>query len=65
MLSPLQIKRLLKHCEKIDSKNEENKSNLAGNEYFEYIRNKGWCHALRLVLEQDTAPINNKPLEEK
>ena len=64
MLSPMQIKRLLIHCEKIDIKNEENKDNLAGNEYWEYIRNKGWCQALRLVLEKDTHPISQNPLEE-
>ena len=65
MLSPLQIERLLKHCTKIDLKNEENKDNLSGNEYWEYVRNKGWCQALRLVLEKDTHPISQNPLEEE
>ena len=51
MLSPLQIKRLLMHCENIHKDNEEKISELAGNDYFEYVRNQGWCEALRLVLE--------------
>ena len=43
----------------------ENKDNLSGNEYWEYVRNKGWCQALRLVLEKDTHPISQNPLEEE
>ena len=70
MLSPLQIERLLKHCEKVD-KGYENyhgpgvgMSGDEGPEYFEYIRNKGWCEALRLVLQKDTKSINNKELKD-
>ena len=39
------------HCENIHKDNEEKISELAGNDYFEYVRNQGWCEALRLVLE--------------
>tara|TARA_R100000781_G_scaffold68022_1_gene42885 strand:+ start:151 stop:363 length:213 start_codon:yes stop_codon:yes gene_type:complete len=63
MLSPLQIVRVLKHCENIDEQYEN--LSMAGDEgpqYFDYMRNKGWCEALRLVLESDTKSISNKPL---
>jgi hypothetical protein len=65
MLSESQVKRLLKHCEKINQKEEANISALAGYEYYEYMRNIGWCQALRLVLEKDTYPISKKPLEKE
>ena len=65
MLSPLQIERLLKHCESIHKDNEDNLSKLAGNEYFEYVRNQGWCEALRLVLEKNgPGMIRNIKLED-
>ena len=65
MLSPLQIERLLKHCENIQEDHEaKDMSGDEGPEYFEYIRNKGWVEALRLVLEKDTKSINNKELED-
>tara|TARA_R100001082_G_C4287108_1_gene126502 strand:- start:166 stop:369 length:204 start_codon:yes stop_codon:yes gene_type:complete len=52
MLSPLQIERLLKHCENVQENYEtKGMSGDEGPEYFEYIRNKGWVQALRLVLE--------------
>ena len=52
MLSPLQIERLLKHCENVQEDYEaKGMSGDEGPEYFEYIRNKGWVQALRLVLE--------------
>ena len=57
MLSPIQIERLLKHCEKANEGYEnyhgpgQGMSGDEGPEYFEYIRNKGWVQALRLVLE--------------
>ena len=54
MISPLEIKRTLKHCEKIHKHNEDKKSKLAGDDYFEYVRNQGWCQALRFVLEKNT-----------
>ena len=66
MLSPLQIERILKHCEKV----EENyaKLELSGDEgplYFDMCRNEGWCDALRLVLERNApGDINNKPIKE-
>ncbi len=65
MLGLNQIKRVLKHCENADEKFKE--MNLTGDEgpvYFDYMKNKGWIHALRLVLEKNTQ-ISNKPLEEE
>lgn len=65
MLSESQIKRVLKHCEKINAENEVEINNLAGNEYFEYVKNLGWCQALRLALEiNGPGQINKEPLEE-
>ena len=64
MLGPAQIERVLKHCEKADKSWEE--LEMAGDEgllYFEFMRNKGWCEALRLVLETDTKSIRNTELE--
>ena len=57
MISPLQIKKTLDHCEMVNKDYED--KGLAGDEgteYFEYIRNKGWCQALRFVLEKNTYP---------
>ena len=66
MLSPLQIERLLMHCEDVLQDHEtKNMSGDEGPEYFEYMRNKGWCEALRLVLGKDTISIKNKDLKEK
>ena len=65
MLAENQIKRILAHCQKIDAENENNKNNLAGDDYFEAVRNKGWCEALRLVMQKDTYPISNTPLSDK
>ena len=67
MLGPFQIKRLLKHCENV---NKEFKAlDMAGDEgppYFDFIRNKGWCEALRLVLEVNgPGQIKNTPLEKE
>ena len=47
------IERLLKHCENVDKEHEKNKDNLAGNEYSEYIRNKGWVQAIKCILEMN------------
>ena len=63
MLSEVQVKRLLKHCEKQNDETEKNKTNLAGYDYQEYMRNIGWCQALRLVLEKDTYPISQKAIK--
>ena len=63
MLSSMQIERLLKHCESIDKNYEQ--LEMAGDEglpYFDFMKNKGWCEALRLVLECDTQSIRNMPL---
>ena len=67
MLSPLQIERLLKHCENIQEDHEaKGMSGEEGPEYFEYIRNKGWVEALRLVLERNgPSKIRNTKMEEK
>jgi RNA polymerase subunit RPABC4/transcription elongation factor Spt4 len=59
MLNTRQIEKALKHCENIDEENERNKDNLAGNEYSEYMRNKGWAQALRFVLEKNTIACPN------
>ena len=71
MLSPLQIERLLKYCEKVNEGYENyhgpsiGMSGDEGPEYFEYIRNKGWVEALRLVMEcNGPAMINNKLKED-
>ena len=66
MLSENQVKRLSKYCENINIENEKKPmSGDEGYEYFEYMRNNGWCQALRLVLEEDTHPISQNPLEEE
>ena len=54
MLAENQVKRVLKHCEKvvIESKHDNTKENA-----------EGWCQALRLVLERNTYPISNAPLD--
>jgi len=66
MLSPLQITRLLEHCEKIDenyTKIEEEEGSIPyGNE--DRIMNQGWIQALRLVCENNTYPIRNTELKE-
>ena len=65
MLGENQIKRLLKHCESI--KKAHDGLEMCGDEgpiYFDAVKNEGWCEALRLVLERNTHPISNKPLEE-
>ena len=52
MLSENQVRRLLKQSESAYKTTKENN--------FE-----GWIQALRLVLEKDTYPIKDKPLEKK
>ena len=52
MLNENQVKRLLKQSESAYKATKE--SNF-----------EGWIQALRLVLEKDTYPIKDKPLEEK
>ena len=59
MLSPIQIERVLKQCEKVDaSYGDAVPTGLQS----EWQYNRGWIEALRLVLETDTKSINNKPL---
>ena len=71
MLSPLAIKRTLKHCERVNEGYKDwhgpgvGMCGDEGPEYFEYVRNQGWCEALRLVLETDTKSIRNKELEDE
>ena len=65
MLSPLQIKRVLKHCENVNAEYEaQDMAGDEGPEYFDFMRNKGWCEALKLVLEADTKSIRNTELED-
>jgi len=59
MLSPLQIERVLKYCEKIDTAYGDAVPTRLQSEW-QY--NKGWTEALRFVLETDTKSIRNKPL---
>ena len=66
MLSTPQVERVLKHCEKVNKAYKA--MDMAGDEgppYFEFMRNKGWMEALRLVLETDTKSIRNTTLKEK
>ena len=66
MLSPLQIKRVLKHCEKVHTGFKA--LDMVGDEgppYFDFMKNKGWCEALRLVLECDTKDIRNTELTDE
>ena len=57
MLSENQIKRTLKQCENAHKgyqswyAPDEGMCGDEGPPYFEFMRNKGWCEALRLVLE--------------
>ena len=59
MLSPLQIQKLLKHCENIEENYEEIEKNEGILDIAEQDRtlNLGWIQALRLVLENSTYPI--------
>ena len=57
MLSPNQIKRLLAHCTALHDSHKE-----GGVDERSHLRNEGWVQALRLVLEQSTYPISDKPL---
>ena len=64
MLSENQAKRLLKQCESVDNAYKD----MCGDEgpkYFDYMRNKGWCQALRIVLEKDTYPIQKGELNDR
>ena len=66
MLSISEVKTYLKHCETVNKTYEG--MNMAGDEgppYFEFMRNKGWCEALRLGLECDTKSIRNTELEDE
>ena len=66
MLGENQVKRLLKHVSRIDD--EYKKMGFTGDfTHDEDIKlraseNKGWCRALRLVLEENTY-INDHPTE--
>ena len=64
MLAENQVKRLLKHCSNLRERFENNKK-LKHKSLDEYHRTVGWTQALRLVLEKNTEPISNKPLEEE
>jgi len=66
MLGEAQVQRLLFHCNKIDKHYKALK--LSGDEqtmHNEMKVNEGWCQALRLVLQENTYPISNKPIEEQ
>ena len=66
MLSPKQIERTLKHCEKVN-KGYDNYHGPGvgmmgdeGTDYLEYVRNQGWCQALRFILEKNTFEENEE-----
>jgi hypothetical protein len=61
MLGENQVKRLLKQCENIDKAFSESRVPERMKE--KQDTNKGWCEALRLVLEKNTYPISNKPID--
>jgi len=63
MLAENQIKRLLKQCENIDTAFSESKLYVPERMKEKQYTNKGWCEALRLVLEKNTHPISNKPID--
>ena len=63
-MKKIQILRILTHCKRIDK--EYKKLEMCGDEgvpYFNYQRNKGWVHALEMVLDTN-APVSTKPLKE-
>ena len=62
MLSPIQIQRVLKQCERVDA---EYGDSVPTKLHSEWQYNRGWIEALRLVLEADTKSIRNTPLKEK
>tara|TARA_Y100000310_G_C20245733_1_gene606726 strand:- start:92 stop:292 length:201 start_codon:yes stop_codon:yes gene_type:complete len=66
MMSSVQIEGVLKQCEKVHAQYEQ--LDMAGDEgvpYFMFMRNKGWCEALRLVLEVNgPSQIKEKPLDD-
>ena len=66
MLSERQIKDLLEHCKKVDSAYQ--KLEMCGDEgpkYFDYMINKGWIRALRMVLELNTVEEYDDDVEAK
>ena len=67
MIVENQIKRLLKHVERIDAeyKNMGFTGDFTHDEDIKLraAENKGWCRALRLVLEKNTYPISDKPID--
>jgi len=65
MLSPVQIERVLKHCEIIEE--EWSKIHLMANtEKNDRLINIGWIQALRLVNGDDTYPISDSyPIKNK
>ncbi len=70
MLGENQIKRLLKHVEGLDKEYQSQGLSKEPDDsmYNNTIRiraaeNEGWCRALRLVLEKNTYPISDKPID--
>tara|TARA_R110000824_G_scaffold4623_8_gene22268 strand:- start:990 stop:1220 length:231 start_codon:yes stop_codon:yes gene_type:complete len=66
MLSEFQIKRVLEQCKRARDKYEN--MDMVGDEgqdYFNYMRTKGWIDALKFVLHTDVESINNKPLNKE
>ena len=69
MLSENQVRRLLKQCENVHDGYKDwhgpgqEMCGDEGPEYLDFMRNKGWCQSLRLVLEEDTYPIRKDPID--
>ena len=61
MLAEIQVKRLLKQCERVDSAFGDA---IPTGLQTAWARNEGWIQALRLVLQEDTYPIRKDPIND-
>ena len=61
MLTEIQVKRLLKQCERVDSAFGDA---IPTGLQTAWARNEGWIQALRLVLQEDTYPIRKDPIND-
>ena len=61
MLTEIQVKRLLKQCERVDSAFGDA---IPTGLQTAWVRNEGWIQALRLVLQEDTYPIRKDPIND-
>ena len=61
MLAEIQVKRLLKQCERVDSAFGDA---IPTGLQTAWARNEGWIQALRLGLQEDTYPIRKDPIND-